>query len=223
MRRCGCLRVTAGCCQPSAGTPLANDDPVQVAPRSAAASGQAMIITGSLITFPDGLRQTAAVWTWPSRSAEWSVTRLPDAGERSEALAARCAQVCWVSGYVDGQVALWQVGTGEPVREPLPGGLPVDGGTRTLLTADGRPGVVFSQGRAQHAGGPRARPAGRRLRLRTAPWGTRSRSATGSTRSSAPTPLRAARLWTVRAQVGRVSSRQGPDRQRSSRRPPGRR
>jgi hypothetical protein len=132
--------------QPSAGTPLANTDPVQVAPRSAAADGRAVIITGSLITFPDGLRQTAAVWTWPSRTAKWSVTRLPDAGERSEALAARCAQVCWVSGYVDGQVALWQVGGGEPVREPLPGDLPVEGGTQTLLTADGRPGVVFSQG-----------------------------------------------------------------------------
>jgi hypothetical protein len=86
------------------------------------------------------------VWTWPRRSATWSVTRLPDAGERSEALTARCAQVCWVSGYVDGQVALWQVGAGEPVREPLPGGLAVDGGTQTLLTADGRPGVVFSHG-----------------------------------------------------------------------------
>jgi hypothetical protein len=128
---------------PSAGTTLANTDLVQVAPWSAAASGESMIITGSLITFPDGLQQTAAVWTWPSRSSKWTVTRLPDAGRRSEALAARCAQACWVSGYVDGQVALWQVGAGEPVRESLPDGL-VDGGTRTVLTADGRPGVVFS-------------------------------------------------------------------------------
>jgi hypothetical protein len=131
--------------QPSAGTPLANDDQVQVAPWAAAARGQTVIITGSLVTFPDGLRQAAAVWTWPSRADTWSVTELPEAGERSEALAARCADTCWVSGYVDGQVALWQVGTGEPVREPLPGGLAVDGGTRTILTAAGRPGVVFSQ------------------------------------------------------------------------------
>jgi hypothetical protein len=131
--------------QPSAGTPLANSDPAQVAPWSAAASGQTMIITGSLITFTDGLQQTAAVWTWPSRSAEWSVTQLPDAGKRSEALAARCAQQCWVSGYVDGQVALWQVGAGEPVRKSLPDGWTVDGGTRTVLTGSGRPGVVFSQ------------------------------------------------------------------------------
>jgi hypothetical protein len=129
---------------PSAGTPLANTDLVQVAPWSATASGETMIITGSLITFPDGLQQTAAVWTWPSRESRWSVTGLPDAGRRSEALAARCAQACWVSGHVDGQVALWQVGPGEPVRESLPGGLLVDGGTRTILTVDGRPGVVFS-------------------------------------------------------------------------------
>jgi hypothetical protein len=133
--------------QPSAGTPLANTDRVQVGPRSAAADGRAALITGSLITLGNGLQQTAAVWTWPSRSGEWSVTRLPDAGKRSEALAARCLQLCWVSGYVDGQVALWQAGTGEqPVRESLPGGLPVEGGTQTLLTPDGRPGVVFSKG-----------------------------------------------------------------------------
>jgi hypothetical protein len=130
---------------PSAGTPLANTDLVQVAPWSAAAHGQGMVITGSLITFADGLQQTAAVWAWPSRSADWSVTRLPDAGKRSEALAARCRKTCWVSGYVDDQVALWQVGSGEPVRESLPSGLLVDGGTRTVVTADGRPGVVFSR------------------------------------------------------------------------------
>jgi hypothetical protein len=130
---------------PSAGTSLANTDLVQVAPWSATAHGPAMIITGSLITFGNGLQQTAAVWTWPSRSAGWSVTKLPDAGKRSEALSARCAQTCWVSGYVDGQLALWQVGTDRPVRESLPDGLQVDGGTRTVLTAGGRrPGVVFS-------------------------------------------------------------------------------
>ena len=130
--------------QASEGTPLANNDQVQVNPRAAAA-GQSMIITGSLITIGNDLQQTAAVWTWPSRSSEWSLTRLPDAGERSEALAARCDQACWVSGYVDGQVALWQVGAGEPVRKSLPDGLMVDGGTRTVLTGGGRPGVVFSQ------------------------------------------------------------------------------
>lgn len=130
--------------QPSDGTPLANDDPVQVAPVAAAAGGNTMIITGSLITFEDGLRQAAAVWTWQSRDAGWEVTRLPEAGKRSEALSASCADACWVSGYVDGQVALWQVGPGEPVRQSLPDGLAVDGGTRTILIADGRPGVVFS-------------------------------------------------------------------------------
>ena len=130
--------------QPADGTPLVNDDLAQVAPVAAAAGGHTMIITGSLITFEDGLQQTAAVWTWPRRMGEWSVTRLPEAGKRSEALSARCADACWASGYVDGQVALWQVGPGEPVGMSLPDGLAVDGGTRTILTADGRPGVVFS-------------------------------------------------------------------------------
>ena len=131
--------------RPSVGTPLATSDLVDVAPRSAAANGHGVIITGSLITLASGLRQTAAVWTWPSRSAAWSVTRLPDAGKRSEALSARCAQTCWLSGYVDGEVALWRVGGGQPVREALPGGLPADGETRALITADGHPGVLFSQ------------------------------------------------------------------------------
>ena len=138
--------------QPSDGTALANTDMVQVNPRAAEAAGQALIITGSLITFEDGLRQTAAVWTWPSRSGQWSVTRLPESGERSDALSARCAQACWVSGYVDGRVALWQVGAGEPVRQPLPDGLMVDSKTRTVLTDGRRPGVVFShEGRSMLA------------------------------------------------------------------------
>ena len=133
--------------QPSDGTPLANNDPIQVNPRAATGNGQAMIIAGSLITFEDGLRQAAAVWTWPSRRGNWSVTRLPGAGRRSEALSARCADACWESGYVDGRVALWQVGTGEPVGMFLPDAMAVDGGTQTILTAAGRPGVVFSLAR----------------------------------------------------------------------------
>jgi hypothetical protein len=133
--------------QRSAGTPLANSDLVQVAPWSAAAHGQTMIITGSLITLGNGVQQTAAVWIWPSRSAKWSLTRLPEAGKQSEALGARCVQTCWVSGYVDGQVALWRMGAGQTVREALPNGLPVDDGTKMLITGDGRPGVVFSQAR----------------------------------------------------------------------------
>ena len=36
-------------------------------------------------------------------------------------------------------------GRATPVRETLPDGLAVDGGTRTIVTPDGRPGVVFSQ------------------------------------------------------------------------------
>ena len=45
--------------QESAGGALANRDDLQVAPRAAAAFGTTMIITGSVITFGDGVQQSA--------------------------------------------------------------------------------------------------------------------------------------------------------------------
>ena len=103
--------------QESAGGALANRDDLQVAPRAAAAFGPTMIITGSVITFGDGVQQSAAIWTWPSRDAAWQLTRLPEPGGRSEALSSQCADRCWVSGHVDGQLALWRTGRGEVARE----------------------------------------------------------------------------------------------------------
>jgi hypothetical protein len=128
-----------------------------------------MIITGSVITFGDGVQQSAAIWTWPSRDAAWQLSRLPQPGDRSEALSSACAEQCWVSGYVDGQVALWRIGPGDPVREtalPL-APIDVDGpGPRTILVG-GRPGVLYS-----HAGTSRLlRPAGSGWRTLTAPDG----------------------------------------------------
>jgi hypothetical protein len=153
----------------SAGGALANRDDLQVAPRAAIAHGSTMIITGSVITFGEGVQQSAAIWTWPSRDAAWQLSRLPEPGDRSEALSSACAVQCWVSGYVDGQVALWRIGPGDPVRETaLPvAPIDVDGpGPRTMLVR-GRPGVLFS-----HAGTSRLlRPDGSGWRTLTAPGG----------------------------------------------------
>jgi hypothetical protein len=153
----------------SAGGALANRDELQVAPRAASAHGSTMIITGSVITFGDGVQQSAAIWTWPSRDAAWQLSRLPEPGDRSEALSSACAEQCWVSGYVGGQVALWRSGPGDPVRETtLPAAsIDVDGpGPRTILLG-GRPGVLFS-----HAGTTRLlRPDGSGWRTLTAPDG----------------------------------------------------
>jgi len=135
--------------QESAGGALANRDDLQVAPRAAAAFGTAMIITGSVITFGDGVQQSAAIWTWPRRDAAWQLTQLPEPGGRSEALSSQCADRCWVSGHVDGQLALWRTDRGEVTREPTLPDAPIDvdgPGPRTIIV-EGRPGILFG-----HAG-----------------------------------------------------------------------
>jgi len=155
--------------QKSAGGALANRDEQQVAPRAASAHGSTMTITGSVITFADGVQQSAAIWTWPSRDAAWQLSRLPEPGDRSEALSSACAEQCWVSGYVDGQLALWRSGPGDPVRETtLPvAAIDIDGpGPRTIIVG-GQPGVLFS-----HGGTTRLlRPDGSGWRTLTAPDG----------------------------------------------------
>lgn len=133
----------------SAGGALANTREVQVAPRAAAAYGSTTIIAGSVITFPDGVRQGAAVWTQAGRREPWRLVRLPDPGRTSEALSAACAEACWVSGHADGQVALWRMApTGEAAREAALPAQPIDvegPGPRTFVL-QGRPGVLSSTG-----------------------------------------------------------------------------
>jgi hypothetical protein len=135
--------------QDSAGSPLANTREVQVAPRAAAGHESTLIISGSVITFPDGVQQSAAVWTRSGANGTWQLVRLPEPGKTSEALSVACAEDCWVAGHADGQDALWRLpADGAATRE---GGLPaqpvdVDGpGPRTILS-QGRPGVLSSQG-----------------------------------------------------------------------------
>ncbi len=142
--------------QESAGTALANTKELQVAPRRTSAAGTTMIISGSVITFGDGVEQRAAVWTWPSRSSAWMLQQLPDAGIHSEALSSRCVQTCWVSGHADGTLALWSFDTAHvaetATREATLPSMQIDSdgsGPRTVISGD-RPGVLFS-----HAGSTR--------------------------------------------------------------------
>ncbi|HEX6759113.1 MAG TPA: hypothetical protein VF086_12015 [Propionibacteriaceae bacterium] len=140
----------------AAGSALANTKEIQVAPRGASAAGSAMIISGSVITFGDGVEQRAAVWTWPTPNSAWMLQQLPDAGTHSEALSIRCEQTCWASGRADGTVALWSFDpahvAGTATRDlTLPSmQIDTDGpGPRTVLSGD-RPGVLLS-----HAGSTR--------------------------------------------------------------------
>ena len=69
-----------------------------------------MIISGSVITFDNGVQQRAAVWIQQNHQEPWTLLQLPDAGTHGEALSSICSQSperCWVSGYADGVVALW--------------------------------------------------------------------------------------------------------------------
>lgn len=135
--------------QESAGSALANTRDVQVAPRAAAANGGTMIISGSVITFPDGVQQSAAVWTRSGAEAPWQLVRLPDSGKSSEALSVACAGACWIAGHADGQVALWRRdGTGAAARETALPAQPidVDGPGPRVIVVQGRPAVLSSTG-----------------------------------------------------------------------------
>jgi hypothetical protein len=139
--------------QSSAGTALANTPQLQVAPR-AASGGPAMIISGSVITFDNGVQQRAAVWIQPNRNEPWTLLQLPEAGTRSEALSNVCRESCWVSGYADGVVALWSFDTADqPAKGTRDSALPriehdaEDAGPVTVVTSIDQPGLLVS-----HAG-----------------------------------------------------------------------
>jgi hypothetical protein len=139
--------------QSSAGTALANTPQLQVAPR-AASGGSAMIISGSVITFDNGVQQRAAVWIQPNRSEPWTLLQLPEAGTHSEALSSVCRESCWVSGYADGVVALWSFDTADqPAKGTRDSALPriehddEDAGPVTVVTSADQPGLLVS-----HAG-----------------------------------------------------------------------
>ena len=141
--------------QNSANTALANTPQLQVAPR-AASGGSAMIISGSVITFDNGVQQRAAVWIQPNRSEPWTLLQLPEAGTHGEALSSVCGESCWVSGYADGVVALWGFNaTEQPAKGTRDSALPriehdvEDAGPITVTSAD-RPGLLVSHaGRSQ--------------------------------------------------------------------------
>jgi hypothetical protein len=133
--------------QESAGGALANTRDVQVAPRAAAATGPTMIISGSVITFPDGVQQSAAAWTRSGTTGPWQLVRLPDPGKTSEALSTACADPCWIAGHADGQVALWRLAAdGSAAREAVLPRQPVDvdGPGPRAIVVHGRPAVLSS-------------------------------------------------------------------------------
>ena len=138
--------------QNSTGTALANTPQLQVAPR-AAIGGTAMIISGSVITFDNGVQQRPAVWIQQNHREPWTLLQLPEAGTHGEALSSICSESserCWVSGYADGVVALWTFdATASPATATRDSTLPriqhdaEDAGPITVMSAD-RPTLLVS-------------------------------------------------------------------------------
>jgi hypothetical protein len=111
-----------------------------------------MIISGSVITFDNGVQQRAAVWIQQNHQEPWTLLQLPDAGTHGEALSTICSESserCWVSGYADGVVALWTVDTTTPANGTRDSTLPrrqhdaEDAGPITVTSAD-RPALLVS-------------------------------------------------------------------------------
>ena len=138
--------------QNSTGTALANTPQLQVAPR-AAIGGTAMIISGSVITFDNGVQQRPAVWIQQNHREPWTLLQLPEAGTHGEALSSICSESserCWVSGYADGVAALWAFDpTASPATATRDSTLPriqhdaEDAGPTTVTSAD-RPALLVS-------------------------------------------------------------------------------
>jgi hypothetical protein len=122
--------------QSSAGTALESTKTLLVSARSASPAGPAIVLAGSEVKLGDGsVRQQAALWRSATLDKGWSRLELPDPGDRSEAIGARCSSPasCAVNGYADGKLALWKVDGGTASRL---GGLPdIDVGDKDVLPA----------------------------------------------------------------------------------------
>ena len=100
--------------QDPAGTALESTATVLVGPRGATRDGDGILVAGSALHLDEGVRQTAAVWRSAGVNSGWHRIDLPDVGNHSEAVAARCGDAttpngCVVAGQVDERLAVWAV------------------------------------------------------------------------------------------------------------------
>ncbi|MEU4602098.1 hypothetical protein AB0F43_03860 [Kribbella sp. NPDC023972] len=96
--------------QDPAKTALQSTPSLLVGPSYGTALGDSIILVGSQVRLaPNVVAQEAAVWRSTKLNQGWSRIALPDPGNRSQAISATCTTYCLISGYVDGQLALWQL------------------------------------------------------------------------------------------------------------------
>lgn len=141
--------------QPSSGV-LESTAGLQVGPRSGTSVGTSVVLAGSVIKLAPGVvKQQAAVWRSASVNQGWRRLDLPDAGERSEAVAANCTvRRCLVNGFADGKLALWSVEGTKASRlndvpdidvqdkDDIPAPLEIDGQVVQVVADDGRVKVL---------------------------------------------------------------------------------
>jgi hypothetical protein len=89
-------------------TALQSTPSLLVGPSFGTTLGESIMLMGSQVRLaPNVVAQEAAVWRSTKLNQGWSRVALPDPGNRSQAATATCAKDCVISGYVDGQLAMW--------------------------------------------------------------------------------------------------------------------
>jgi hypothetical protein len=96
--------------QDPAKTVLQSTPSLLVGPSSGTTLGESIVLVGSQVRLAPGVvAQEAAVWQSAKLNTGWKRIALPDPGGRSQAITATCTKDCVISGYVDGQLAIWQL------------------------------------------------------------------------------------------------------------------
>lgn len=91
-------------------TVLQSTPSLLVGPGFGTTLGNSIVVVGSQVRLaPNVVAQEAAVWRSTNLNQGWSRIALPDPGNRSQANTATCDKDCVISGYVDGQLAIWQL------------------------------------------------------------------------------------------------------------------
>ena len=91
-------------------TALQSTPSLLVGPGFGTTLGESIVLVGSQVRLaPNVVAQEAAVWRSTKLNQGWTRLALPEPGNRSQANTATCAKDCVISGYVDGQLAIWQL------------------------------------------------------------------------------------------------------------------
>lgn len=106
--------------QDPAKTALQSKPELLVGPNHGTAAGDSIVLTGSQVRLaPNVVQQEAAVWRSTKLNQGWTRIPLPEPGNRSQGMTAACtAQLCTISGAVDGKLAIWQLEGDQAKRVP---------------------------------------------------------------------------------------------------------